>query len=213
MGFFGSKSESSAHSVRISPISGHKELGLSMFGVTLNQEDSGDVMFNTDESVKYRLMDYEWGGPQYKVVTTSKTTGKNKEKTKRKGRVAGALIGTMLLPGVGTAIGGLHGTGSKTKGKDNSKTAQTEDAVEKFSPATLTLKEVASGKIYRLVFNCNTSIDAQIRCFSFDDSPSIAEAPSASDAIEQIKSLKELLDIGIITQEEFNAKKRQLLGL
>ena len=30
---------------------------------------------------------------------------------------------------------------------------------------------------------------------------------------EQLKELKELLDSGIITQEEFNAKKKQLLGL
>jgi len=31
--------------------------------------------------------------------------------------------------------------------------------------------------------------------------------------IDELKKLKELLDMGIITQEEFNAKKRQLLGL
>lgn len=31
--------------------------------------------------------------------------------------------------------------------------------------------------------------------------------------IEEIKQYKELLDLGIITQEEFNAKKKQLLGL
>jgi predicted Zn-dependent peptidase len=37
-------------------------------------------------------------------------------------------------------------------------------------------------------------------------------APSAS-AVEELKNFKELLVLGIITQEEFNAKKRQLLGL
>ena len=31
--------------------------------------------------------------------------------------------------------------------------------------------------------------------------------------VEQIKEYKELLDMGIITQEEFNIKKKQLLGL
>lgn len=34
-----------------------------------------------------------------------------------------------------------------------------------------------------------------------------------NNAIEQIKQLKQLLDEGIITQEEFDAKKKQLLGL
>ncbi len=33
------------------------------------------------------------------------------------------------------------------------------------------------------------------------------------DEIDKIKKLKELLDSGIITQEEFDAKKKQLLGL
>lgn len=30
---------------------------------------------------------------------------------------------------------------------------------------------------------------------------------------EQLKEFKELLDSGVITQEEFDAKKKQLLGL
>lgn len=34
-----------------------------------------------------------------------------------------------------------------------------------------------------------------------------------AQAAEALKSLKELLDSGIITQEEFDAKKKQLLGL
>ena len=36
--------------------------------------------------------------------------------------------------------------------------------------------------------------------------------PQASGA-DEIKKYKELLDMGIITQEEFDAKKKQLLGL
>ncbi|PAU70085.1 virion core protein [Bifidobacterium italicum] len=36
---------------------------------------------------------------------------------------------------------------------------------------------------------------------------------SLSDQMEALKNLKELLDAGILTQEEFNLKKRQILGL
>ena len=36
---------------------------------------------------------------------------------------------------------------------------------------------------------------------------------SATSPIEEIKKYKELLDIGIITPEEFDTKKKQLLGL
>lgn len=35
----------------------------------------------------------------------------------------------------------------------------------------------------------------------------------AADPIEQVKKLKELLDMGALTQEEFDAKKKELLGL
>lgn len=38
-------------------------------------------------------------------------------------------------------------------------------------------------------------------------------APPAGDAADEIKKFKELLDMGIITQDEFDAKKKQLLGL
>lgn len=38
-------------------------------------------------------------------------------------------------------------------------------------------------------------------------------APAQSDYIEELKKLAELKDMGIITDEEFEAKKRQLLGL
>lgn len=42
----------------------------------------------------------------------------------------------------------------------------------------------------------------------------VTTAPSAGgDAIEQIKQLAELRDKGILTEEEFTSKKKQLLGL
>lgn len=46
----------------------------------------------------------------------------------------------------------------------------------------------------------------------------IKQAPAAgvekqSSAAEELKKFKELLDMGILTQEEFDAKKKQLLGL
>ncbi|KFI64254.1 SPFH domain-containing protein [Bifidobacterium cuniculi] len=40
-----------------------------------------------------------------------------------------------------------------------------------------------------------------------------AAAPSMGEQVEMLKSLKELLDAGILTQDEFDAKKQQILGL
>ncbi|MBQ7712908.1 MAG: leucine-rich repeat protein [Clostridia bacterium] len=38
-------------------------------------------------------------------------------------------------------------------------------------------------------------------------------APQSGSALDDIKKLKELLDMGLITQDEFEAKKKQILGL
>ena len=43
--------------------------------------------------------------------------------------------------------------------------------------------------------------------------PAPAAPASVSEAADDLLKLKELLDAGILTQEEFDAKKKQLLGL
>lgn len=45
-----------------------------------------------------------------------------------------------------------------------------------------------------------------------EETPAAPAAPSA-DTVEELKRYKELLDMGIITNEEFTAKKRQLMGI
>ena len=40
-----------------------------------------------------------------------------------------------------------------------------------------------------------------------------AQAGGAPNAVEELKQYKSLLDAGVITEEEFAAKKRQLLGI
>ena len=43
--------------------------------------------------------------------------------------------------------------------------------------------------------------------------PAQPAAPAAEDPLEKIGKLKQLLDAGAITQEEFDAQKAKLLGL
>jgi predicted Zn-dependent peptidase len=43
--------------------------------------------------------------------------------------------------------------------------------------------------------------------------PAASPASTSDDSIEQLKQLAELKDQGILTQEEFDAKKKQILGL
>ncbi|MCI8485161.1 MAG: SHOCT domain-containing protein [Lachnospiraceae bacterium] len=40
-----------------------------------------------------------------------------------------------------------------------------------------------------------------------------SESAPAADYVSEIKKYKEILDAGVLTEEEFTAKKRQLLGI
>nr|MBQ8253028.1 SHOCT domain-containing protein [Lachnospiraceae bacterium] len=48
-------------------------------------------------------------------------------------------------------------------------------------------------------------------CASKNNTANVVQA--AFSSADELKKFKELLDLGIITQEEFDAKKKQLLGL
>lgn len=55
-------------------------------------------------------------------------------------------------------------------------------------------------------------LEAAIKeCENASNTPTVVQA--AVSPMEELKKLKELLDMGIVTQEEFDAKKKQLLGL
>ena len=43
--------------------------------------------------------------------------------------------------------------------------------------------------------------------------PAPTPAPSTDDSVEQLNKLAELRDQGILTEDEFTAKKKQILGL
>lgn len=204
----------------MTPISGYKELGLSSLALSIHQRVDGSVYFNSDTSKLYTISSYEWNGPEYNVITntTANETGKNT--TKKQGKAlkigAGALLGNLVAPGVGTLVGAAMGAGSKgkekTKGHKTTNSQQIEKKVENSTVAFLTLISIDTKKVYKISFKCNTKLDATLRCFDIvtpDTKESIVIDTQKS--LEGIKALKELLDMGAITQEEFNNKKTQLL--
>lgn len=173
-----------------------------------------------DMPEKYTLMDYEWNGPEYRTVekttTTSRTKGKNKEKTKRRGHLTGAVIGTAIAPGVGTIVGAAVGTGKKTKGKNNSTTTgtatTTSDNIEVDSYASMKMRNVETNQVNTIGFYCSSNIDMQLKSFNISKSSDAVEnVRNQKTSVELLKDYKELLDSGIITREEFNQKKTELL--
>lgn len=45
------------------------------------------------------------------------------------------------------------------------------------------------------------------------ESGPVTQLQSLDEQLETLKKLKELVDMGILTQDEFDAKKKQVLGL
>lgn len=197
----------------------------------MHQKPDGTVLFGQNTINTYRLLSYDWSGPQYNTVTTSNTTGTEVKKGKAGKIGAGAVVGTILAPGIGTAVGAAMGAASKGKKNMHSNTTSVSQQVEIPTPATIKLLNIGTNEVFGLTFNCTSDLDAKIKAFRFDDDNYIAPEPAQTliaetssaqstndsqapaDPYEELKKLKELLDMGVITQEEFNTKKKQLLNI
>lgn len=198
---------------------GYKEMGLPQ-NVVIRQRVDGSTYFGYEDDRLYKIVGYEWNGPMYNKVTASNTVSNSQTNTVKKGKsgkmATGAIVGTLLMPGVGTVVGAAIGAGGKSKSQSNtngsSDTKQISSQQEVNTPAILRLCD-ADGNIFSLNFSCNAGTDAKIRCFRIEAQKSVSAASKdATDTLKGIKALKELLDMGAITQEEYDAKKKEMLN-
>ena len=183
---------------------------------TMFQREDMTVFFDTNEQDRFLFVDYDWSGPRFETATESISNTNSQEITKGKsGRMAaGAAIGSVFgLAGV--AAGMAIGAGGKTdKSADSqSDTRSVQRQNELLTPATLKFKNMDSDQIVSIIIGCNTLVDSQIKCFHIHREHPVQETPiNAAEALKEIKALKELLDMGAITQDEFDMKKQRLLN-
>lgn len=139
------------------------------------------------------------------------------------GGLGRALVGAVTFGGTGAVVGGITGK-RKTKKVINMLSIRiTVDDLN--NPAIvlpfITTKTKTSSNEYKTAFNLAQRTistlnviangkDEVIQKVEIMNSGSSNEAP---DKYDEIKKLKELLDMGIITQEEFDTKRNELLSL
>lgn len=131
-----------------------------------------------------------------------------------KGGLGRAVAGGILFGGVGAIVGGVTG-GKKSKPIcTNLKIKITLNDIN--NPAIyvdfINTSTKKSSFIYKTEFDLAQKCLSTLQLIVNGNQEAIKETPIGSDADEILK-FKNLLDQGIITQEEFEAKKKQLLGL
>lgn len=241
MGLFDHKNKNGHICMSLTVKSGKEHLNLGIFlnVVKMAQQEDRLVYFDNMPGKLYRLVDYEWDGPRYKTVTTTTDIGnsKSKEKTKRKGGLGGALLGTALMPGAGTLVGYAMTSKKVTKGKGKTKNqvvTNTND-VEVDTISKITLEDTSNRNRFTIGIVCNTKIDNDLDRFNWSDtempntpvqnipmqSIPVQNTPiqrpvnsgmSEADKVKILKEYKQLLDMGAISQAEFDKKKREILG-
>ena len=185
------------------------------------RRDKNDLFYfdkgYNEEAPRFLFQAYEWAGPNIETKSVTKTTGT----TKQKGRTGRSLVGGVLLG----PVGAIAGSSGKRKGTIDTTAVTTNIENEKDSKAKLVFKSVETNEITEITIVNNSKKNAEILSFFQNVNPNLSNSESVESstvadinqieksATEQLKEFKELLDLGIITQEEFDKKKKDLLNL
>ena len=138
----------------------------------------------------------------------------------KKGGLGRAAIGGLLFGGSGAIVGALTGAKNQTPTCSELRIKITLNNVANpvvfidFVKGTAVKKDSV---LYRSLADDAASVISMLEVITAKDSgdkQASAQAPSAPlSGADEIRKYKALLDEGIISQEEFEEKKRQLLGL
>lgn len=154
------------------------------------------------------------------------TSTKSKGKEKRKGVMTRAAVGTILMPGVGTLAGALTAKKQST-GESEAVTSQqvtrtivlTRDDPFK-TVLTIPYHPELEAKLRSILAEnlAQTAAAEQItKTFpieqpqAVEQSPQVERVASNISVADELIKLKELLDAGVLTEEEFAIQKQRLL--
>jgi hypothetical protein len=134
------------------------------------------------------------------------------------GGIGGAIVGGVIAGGAGAVVGAV--TGSKRTAKAFVNTLGVRITVNDLTAPTATIqliyfKTKTNSVVYQNACRFAQDILSAFSIIINGNRQSIAQQQSSSsqliDGATEIRKFKQLLDEGIISQEEFDAKKKQLL--
>ena len=146
------------------------------------------------------------------------------------GNAGGALVGGLLFGVVG-AVAGAAGPRSVNKYCTELYVSIVDSEAQRYKIPLITERVSEESMDYRVAMdraremlsildtisaNCKSMVtptQPPERSVHAIEAPQTVSEGLSDEAVRELKTYKELLDAGIITQEEFDAKKKQLLGL
>lgn len=155
-------------------------------------------------ATKYQFERFEWNGSAITQETT--TTGN----IKTKGRTGQTIAGAALLGSAGAIIG----SAGKRKSKVDTKSTTTIKEVG--SEGKIFLRNLENGSIEEIKVFLEPAQASNLERFIANvdyTEDTTVEKSNEHSSTQRLKELKELLDLGIITQEEFELKKKEILEL
>ncbi|WP_427814427.1 SHOCT domain-containing protein [Enterococcus sp. 22-H-5-01] len=195
----------------------------------IHQLKDGRIYFKNNDEDFFYLKSIEFEGPKFKTVTIESSQGSSstntiqKEKIKGKaGKVAsGAIIGSIIAPGLGTAVGAYAGSKGKDKKKitiseqanNKSHSTNTTQEVEEKSLGTLTIERIADGKVFSITIKIDSEGYHELSSgMESKNDLGLENELSYEQVVSKLKELKKLVDLGILSEEEFNQKKANYIN-
>lgn len=131
------------------------------------------------------------------------------------GGTGGALVGGMLFGATGAIIGATgKNVSSHTNINELSINIVTDDIANAYVKVAILDNPVQNmSPFHKMVADAVEKIYSALRSFLSTKPGATETQPETTGTADEILRFKNLLDNGAITQEEFDAKKKQLLGL
>lgn len=172
-------------------------------------------------SREYRLLSFS-DIETYDISQQDHNETETTSTTKKKHTITRAVAGGLIAGPVGAVVGGVTG---KTKGHANSVTKEYLDYLGlsimlkdgstfaiPFLTQTTKSDSYTAQNAYNDLYDIIAVIKAGMNAVK-EKNEIISHSVQNNSSLDEIKKLKELLDMNAITQEEFDAKKKELLNL
>lgn len=173
----------------------------------MTQRKDGSVYFEKEDVEFFRIVSFNWEGPKYEERSETIT-----QTTSKKSGLGRAVVGGVLAGPAGAIVGGMTG---KSKGEATSTTRFYQEEVA--SPGILVLKDIETSAEHQLEMSIKqrtaSVIQEMHKLSQKQELPKTNPDAIVNNDLDEIRKYKQLVDEGIITESEFEKKKKQILGI